>query len=296
MIHVFLSRNLTHPIRKEVEALMDAFRKPDADPAIDRLKKCLKAAVTEGMKVDDIRVFIHDDKGDRNEATKYDYRDNDRNYSGLIGSLIYAKSQLAMEDERLSQDDLIEMIKVCLESGADLDNKSGQIDVTALQIAIACDLSQVAKGLMELGANIRAVDTRGWSVMHWAAAMGNKEVAEVLLEKRVGIHHKQNQGYTPAGLARIHKKTGFPEWLEAAPRVIKEREALERCLKVISKGSNGPETEGKQDAQRYRNTQEQEQEQEPKDQGKNKDKDKNGNRDFKSAAATRELQKEHCKI
>jgi ankyrin repeat protein len=69
-------------------------------------------------------------------------------------------------------------------SGGELNaRRPGQLQRTALHVAIESGQGDAARVLIELGADIRAADYRGARPLHYAAGMGHLAVVEMLLDR-----------------------------------------------------------------------------------------------------------------
>ena len=55
--------------------------------------------------------------------------------------------------------------------------------LSALHVAAKEGQDQVARLLMEQGADVAAKDKNGWTALHWASRNGSKTVTKILLEK-----------------------------------------------------------------------------------------------------------------
>lgn len=90
--------------------------------------------------------------------------------------------------------------------GADLSPASkNENGVTPLHSALANREVAIAEMLLDVGADIHAVQAGGWSPLHYAAAAGLASIAERLIAGGADIHQTNNNGRTPLDAA-IEKK------------------------------------------------------------------------------------------
>ncbi len=80
----------------------------------------------------------------------------------------------------------LEMLKLLLTSGADINTKDNQ-GITTLHIAVVTDQFAMVKLLLEKGANVHAKDASGTSALDCAVAKGNLGTVKLLLEKGANI-------------------------------------------------------------------------------------------------------------
>lgn len=102
-----------------------------------------------------------------------------------------------------SQGDL-DTVKRHLAAGVDIDAAfmaPGVIasGATPLHMAVLSDQRQVARLLIEKGANINAPakDEYGGTPLHWAAALGRVEMARYLIDTGADVNARDKNGYTP---------------------------------------------------------------------------------------------------
>jgi ankyrin repeat protein len=67
--------------------------------------------------------------------------------------------------------------------------------------AKAGDLAKVTALLKEHPELVSSKDESGWTILHWAAIEGHKDIAELLLAKGASVNAKSNDGRTPLHMA-----------------------------------------------------------------------------------------------
>lgn len=121
------------------------------------------------------------------------YADKNKNMMGRAGTKpLHIASQVCEEG------DSTEVIETLLGLGADV-NAVNCRGLTPLHVASCLD---VAKVLIEAGANLHAKDVRGWSVAHSAVVKGNPALLEYLVECGLPLDTKDYGGEAVADLAR----------------------------------------------------------------------------------------------
>ena len=68
---------------------------------------------------------------------------------------------------------------------------------TALHVAAVQGFGQLARLLIDRGANIEAIDEGFWTPLHLASGYGNSELVALLLERGANVNHKDNDSWTP---------------------------------------------------------------------------------------------------
>jgi ankyrin repeat protein len=74
--------------------------------------------------------------------------------------------------------------------------------MTPLHRAIRDGYLDVAKRLVELGANINSKNTKGWTPLHRAIIDGHSEFAKYLVEKGADIDLQNSAGDSPLDFAK----------------------------------------------------------------------------------------------
>ena len=85
-----------------------------------------------------------------------------------------------------------EMARFLVENGAD-PNVRGPYGYTPLHVAASTNHPTIADTLLALGANVDAEDENGMTPLHVAAQTNNAKVAEVLIAHGADLNHKMNQ-------------------------------------------------------------------------------------------------------
>lgn len=108
-----------------------------------------------------------------------------------------------------------ETAEYLLTQGADLMKRStNSMDNTPLHAALAGRRSEVAKLLIEHGADIDNIAGGGWTPLHLASANGDAEMVNVLLSRGANVNRKNDDGNTPLALAEEHKHDAIVELLK----------------------------------------------------------------------------------
>jgi ankyrin repeat protein len=95
----------------------------------------------------------------------------------------------------------MELVRLLLDSGLDVNKRYEDNGLTALHVAAKEGQDQVAWLLMEQSADVAAKDKDGLTALHWASWNGSKMTAEMLLEKGADFKAQDNDGRTPLHLA-----------------------------------------------------------------------------------------------
>jgi uncharacterized protein len=105
-----------------------------------------------------------------------------------------------------------EVAKALLDGGADVNAASREsMKVTPLASAAAAKQTDIARLLIEHGANVNARAASGHIPLHEASANGNVELVKLLIEKGADVNAKTDDGKTPLDFAIEYKR---PEVIE----------------------------------------------------------------------------------
>lgn len=144
--------------------------------------------------------------------------DNDDEY-GFERDLVYGRSDYAFEDELNGEEESdeedpnaspilkaaergnLQLVEELLRTDPSSVNVADSDGYTPLHRACYSNRIEVAKCLIENGANIRARTDDGWQPIHSAAQWGNVDLVRILVSSGADINVRSNGGNTPFHLA-----------------------------------------------------------------------------------------------
>ena len=132
---------------------------------------------------------------------------------------LLAGDGLALLHWALACQDSFKMMETLLaHTDADVDVPSANECATPLMNAVQDGNVEAIKFLLQRGANVDAVDKRGFTSLHRACEMGLLDAAAVLLEHGARMDIAAGEGkHTPLLLARMQKETAIVDLLESKP-------------------------------------------------------------------------------
>ena len=98
----------------------------------------------------------------------------------------------------------VALVQEFIRSGADVNEscRPWHGGLSLLIRAIVSGYKDIALALLEAGADVHAKDSNGWTALHWACAMGSKEMVEALINRGSRVNKEGRfEGRTPLILA-----------------------------------------------------------------------------------------------
>jgi ankyrin repeat protein len=114
------------------------------------------------------------------------------------------------------RDNRIEDVKELLNSGADVNAKDMFGGNTGLHWSARLGLSEMARLLIEKGANPNIRNDDDDTPLHWAAREGQKELAVILLAHGAKVNAVGKAGWTPLRWAEVQGHSNIARILVAA--------------------------------------------------------------------------------
>ena len=101
----------------------------------------------------------------------------------------------------------LQAVKEQLANGVDINAGDNEFGVTALAWAALLDDMEIAKFLIEKGADVNAKSRDGSTPLHSAAFLGHAEIAELLIQKGADVNPKNHRGETPLDASVVDWET-----------------------------------------------------------------------------------------
>ncbi|HYI11198.1 MAG TPA: ankyrin repeat domain-containing protein [Thermoanaerobaculia bacterium] len=110
-----------------------------------------------------------------------------------------------------------ELARYLIEQGADVNAAAeNALRVAPLHAAAAVRDREIMQLLLDRGADANAKQQMDYTPLHGAASRGDVDMAKLLLEHGAERDAKGSDGTTPADVARKYGHPAFAEWLESA--------------------------------------------------------------------------------
>ena len=101
----------------------------------------------------------------------------------------------------------LQTVKEQLANGVDINGGDSEFGVTALSWAALLDATEIAKFLIEKGADVNAKSRDGSTPLHSAAFLGHTEIAELLIQKSAEVNPKNYRDETPLDVSAVDWET-----------------------------------------------------------------------------------------
>lgn len=131
----------------------------------------------------------------------------------------------------------ITQVKNFLKTGSKVDER-GPREQTPLIASLVQVHPDVALELIREGADVKAVDARGFTPLHYAAANDEMTVVPILVDKGADVNATGKEGYTPLNLARFYKASNAIGFLTS--KGAKESKPTPRHSRANTHFSKGP--------------------------------------------------------
>jgi ankyrin repeat protein len=119
-----------------------------------------------------------------------------------IGELLVAKgAEISSMHAAAYLGDLAK-VRAFIDQGADVNEKKGMMQVTALHSAAAGGHKEVVEFLINMGSDVSAQNRAGQTPLHIAAGGGYLDVVRLLIKSGADVHAKDRGGRTPMDLAQ----------------------------------------------------------------------------------------------
>ena len=119
----------------------------------------------------------------------------------IVLLLAFSRPAFSGEIHEAARSDDLEKVQELLAKDPSLVSSRDDLSWTPLHYAAAYGYRDVAQLLLSRNAEVDARDDLGGTPLHLAAVNGNKDVVELLLESKANVNAKTNGGLTPLSLA-----------------------------------------------------------------------------------------------
>lgn len=117
---------------------------------------------------------------------------------------------------RAAQFGRAEACALLLDRGADINAYSrNELEVAPIHAAISGRQYQIVPLLLDRGANIDVQETNGFTALHLAAAFGNRELVDLLIERGADPNLEADHNRTPGDLAYLAEQDEIARYLRS---------------------------------------------------------------------------------
>lgn len=109
----------------------------------------------------------------------------------------------------------IAAIKPLIDAGANVNIRDRAVGWTPLHLVACEDHTELARLLIEAGADVNARSNDGWTPLHCAAFDDGADLAELLLDAGAQVNARDKHGQTPLSLAEFEQHTEVADLLRA---------------------------------------------------------------------------------
>ncbi len=99
----------------------------------------------------------------------------------------------------------IEIAKLLIERGTDVNAKGNGGGRTPLHVASTYNSIKIVELLIERGADVEAKDNDGWTPLYYASSWNRIAMAELLIDAGADVNVKDDRGYTPLYVAQSYE-------------------------------------------------------------------------------------------
>jgi ankyrin repeat protein len=137
----------------------------------------------------------------------------------LLGTLATTVQATPEQDQQLidaAMDGDLAKIKALISARADVNARDKAWGMTALMFAVGHGYTEIAKLLVEKGADVDARDKDGFTALMMAAWQGHAEIAKLLIDRGADVNAEANDGFTALMAAEKGGYTEIVKLLKAA--------------------------------------------------------------------------------
>ena len=107
-----------------------------------------------------------------------------------------------------SEKGYLDLVKILLEHGADVNSTTGDYDYTALMYASKYEHIKIVQILLKHGADVNIQNRNGFTALIYASENGFVKIVKMLLEHKADVNIQENNGETALTTSISHEKPG----------------------------------------------------------------------------------------